>query len=239
MMRKVGLTIGAYAASLLLAACSGTGGGSQAGLAQRTGSLPPPQVMASVPNASEAEYRIGPLDLLDISVFQVPDLSKEVQVNESGQISLPLIGAVQAGGKTVAQLQTDIAAALSKSYMQSPQVSVVVKEANSQRITVDGAVTKPGQITLSGTTTLLQAVALSGGLAKGADARGILVFRTVDQKKTVAKFDLNAIRKGTAQDPVMYGGDVVVVDTTLLGSALGGLRDTVPVFGIFTALSTL
>ena len=201
--------------------------------------LPAPEILASVPNAAQVEYRVGPQDLLEISVFQVPDLSKTVKVNSSGQISMALIGVVQAGGKTVSELETEIKTKLEAKYLQSADVSVFVKEANSQQVTVDGAVAKPGLVTLDGQTTLLQTIAISGGLAKGANPRGIVVFRTVNQKKMAAKFDLVAIRAGKAQDPVLAGGDIVVVDTSLFGSALAGIRDSLPVFGLFTAVSTL
>ena len=98
---------------------------------------------------------------------------------------------------------------------------------------------KPGKVTLDGQTTLLQTIALSGGLARGANPRGIVVFRTIDQKKMAAKFDLTAIRAGTAEDPVLYGGDIVVVDKSAFGSALAGIRDALPVFGVFSAVSSL
>ena len=123
--------------------------------ATRTTSLPTPPVLSAEPNAAQVEYRIGPQDLLDISVFQVPDLSKTVKVNASGQISMALIGVVQAGGKTVSELEDEIASKLNAKYLQSAQVSVFVKEANSQQVTVDGAVEKPGKVTLDGQTHAL------------------------------------------------------------------------------------
>jgi polysaccharide export outer membrane protein len=91
-------------------------------------------------------------------------------------------------------------------------------------------------VPLSGQTTLLQTIAMSGGLAEGADPRGILVFRTVDQQRMAAKFDLTAIRTGKAEDPMLYGGDVVVVDSSGLRGALGNIRENIPVFGLFSAL---
>ena len=141
--------------------------------------------------------------------------------------------------RTVSELETEIKTKLEAKYLQSAQVSVFVKEANSQQVTVDGAVVNPGMVALNGQTSLLQSIAMSGGLAKGANARGIVVFRTVDQKKMAAKFDLKAIRSGQAPDPLLYGGDIVVVDTSALSSALGGLRDALPAFGLFTAVSAL
>jgi polysaccharide biosynthesis/export protein len=223
----------------LLTACTSAGsstGASGDGAAERANSLPEPKAVAALYNAAQTEYRVGPLDLIEISVFQVPDLSKTVKVSASGDIALPLIGTLKAGGRTVSELEGDIASRLEAQYLQSAQVSVFVKEANSQQVTVDGAVEKPGLVSLSGQTTLLQTIAMSGGLAKGADPRGIVVFRTVDQKRMVAKFDLAAIRDGNAEDPRLYGGDVVVVDSSGLRGALGSIRENVPVFGLFTAL---
>jgi polysaccharide export outer membrane protein len=228
-----------FALWVLLAGCSAGGAGTAPGTATRTGSLPPPEILAAVHNAAQAEYRVGPQDLLEISVFQVPDLSKTVKVNSSGEISMPLIGVVQAGGKTVSELETEIKTKLEAKYLQRAEVSVFVKEANSQQVTVDGAVTTPGMVTLDGQTTLLQTIAMSGGLAKGANPRGIVVFRTVGEKKMAAKFDLSAIRAGAAEDPLLYGGDVVVVEASALSKAFGGISSTIPVFGLFTAMAAL
>jgi len=223
---------------VLLAACSAMGGGpgGSAVAVTTTGSLPAPENLSAIPNAEEAEYRIGPLDVIEVSVFQVEDLSKTVQVNASGQIALPLIGTVAAAGKTVADLETEIADRLGERYLQSPQVSVFVNEAMSQRVTVEGAVVNPGIVSLTGPTTLLQTIALSGGLTEVADARGIVVFRTVSQRRTGAKFDLAAIRAGRAEDPVLHGGDIVVVDQSGLRSTMGSIRQNIPVFGLFSAL---
>src|SRR5215207_4542635 len=92
------------------------------------------------PADSNEDYRIAPLDVVEISVFGVPELSRTVQVSSSGTINLPLVKEVHAGGRTSIELEHDISAELDKKYLQQPQVSVYVKEFNSQRITVDGAV---------------------------------------------------------------------------------------------------
>ena len=85
------------------------------------------------------EYRIGPSDLLTVTVFQVEDLTRDVRVNNAGQVSLPLIGAVDAAGRTVNELETLIASRYGARYLQNPQVSVFVKEFSSQRVTVGGS----------------------------------------------------------------------------------------------------
>jgi polysaccharide export outer membrane protein len=234
-IKRAVIAVAAFAFALAGCASSGPNGGGPL-IAERTERLPAPDVLAAIPNAAEAEHRIGPSDVLEVAVFQVPDLSKTVQVNASGEIALPLIGVVAAGGRTIAELEAEIAGKLGERYLQSPQVSVFVKEAVSQRVTVEGAVKTPGMVTLNGPTTLLQTIALSGGLTEWADARGILVFRTVQRQRTAAKFDLADIRAGEAEDPLLHGGDVVVVDQSGFRSAMGSVRQNIPVFGLFSAL---
>jgi polysaccharide export outer membrane protein len=187
----------------------------------------PPGVADS--GQDQQDYRIGPLDVLDISVFGVPDLSKTIPVSASGQIAFPLIGLVPAAGKTTAELKADLEKRLGAKYLQSPQVEVSVKESTSQRVTVEGAVRDSGMYPLVGETTLSQTIALAKGVDETADTHGVLVFRKVNGKKNVAKFDLTAIQKGKATDPVLQGGDVVVVDQSGLKAAWAGLRNTLPV----------
>jgi polysaccharide export outer membrane protein len=181
-----------------------------------------------------ADYRIGPQDLLEISVFQVADLNRTVRVNGSGEISLPLIGNVHAGGRTVHQVETEVAGKLTQTYLQNPQVSVFVKEFTSQRVTLEGAVNKPGIYPLTGQTTLLQAIAMGAGVSELADLQGVLVFRVIDGRKKAAVFDLKQIRKGTAEDPQIYGDDIVVVEESGSRSMFSRIIKAIPVLGVFT-----
>ena len=143
-----------------------------------TQSLPPPDTTAaSGAYVGVSDYRVGPLDLLEVSVFQVPDLNRTVRINTSGQISLPLIGAIRAGGKTVTELEAEIAAKLSAQFLQNPQVSVFVKEFSSQRITVEGAVKNPGIFPITGKTSLLQVIAMARGFEELAREGGVSVPR--------------------------------------------------------------
>jgi polysaccharide export outer membrane protein len=101
-----------------------------------------------------AEYRIGVGDKLSVRVFQVADLSfEELVVDTSGNINLPLIGAVRSAGRTAGEMSTDIALRLAAQYLRDPQVTVTIKEAASQKITVDGAVTNPGVYEKRGSTS--------------------------------------------------------------------------------------
>jgi len=193
-----------------------------------TDSLPAPDsTSASGAYTGVSDYRIGPLDLLEVKVFQVADMDREIRVNTSGFISLPLIGSLQAGGKTVQELEYEIAEKLSLAYLQNPQVSVFVKEFTSQRVTVDGAVKKPGIFPITGRTTLLQVVALSEGLDVLADPRAVVVFRTIEGQRMAALFDLVLIRSGESEDPQIYGDDVIVVEQSGARSVIKGFTDTI------------
>ena len=183
-----------------------------------------------------SEYHIGAQDLLEISVFQVPDLNRTVRVNSGGQISLPLIGDLLAGGRTVQEVEKDIATKLQEGFLQNPQVSVFVKEFTSQRVTVEGAVREPGIFPLSGRTTLLQAIAMAKGLDPLANLQGVVVFRTVGGKKMAARFDLKAIRAGKVTDPEVYGDDIVSVDQSGSKTALRRVIEALPLVSIFTLL---
>lgn len=184
--------------------------------------------------APSAEYRIGVGDKLDVRVFQVEDLSfTELVVDTSGNINLPLIGAVRGSGRTAGEMATEIAGRLAAQYLRDPQVTVTVKEAASQKITVDGAVTRPGVYEMRGSTTLLQAVAMAEGPSRVADLTKVAVFRSIDGRRSVAVFDLSAIRQGRASDPQVLGDDVIVVDTSRLNSALREVVGALPAFAAF------
>lgn len=192
----------------------------------------------SVPDEGEAaaDYRVAPMDVVDVTVYDAPNLSRAAQVSAAGVISLPLIGNVKATGKTTDQLQADIAARLAKDFMQSPQVFVSVKEYNSQRVTVDGAVVKPGVFPLKGKTTLVEVVAQAGGLNEMGSPSGVYVLRKVDGKKMAARFDLGEIRKGKKEDPVMRAGDIVMVDESGGKVMFKNLQSVTGFTGIFSLL---
>jgi len=186
----------------------------------QSASLPPtqtiPQFQSQTPatNMVRPDYIIGPDDVISVNVFQVPDLSGTVQVDSEGNVLLPLLGEVRAAGRSVSQLSQQIAAAYGAKYVRDPKVTVSVKNSESQKVTVEGAVVQPGIYPISSGTTLMQAVAL----AKGPDAKlasdKVAIFRTVGGNRTQAVFDLSDIRDGKVQDPQVQAQDVVVVDTS-------------------------
>lgn len=232
-LRRVGAVL-LLALAIALAACSASPG---VKAVAKGSALPPPDTTtASGGYEGGSDYRVGPQDLLEITVFGVAELGRTVRVNSNGQISLPLIGGVQAGGRTIPELERDIGAKLAQSYLQNPQVSVFVKEFTSQRVTMEGALTKPGIYPLTGKTTLLQAVAMAGGLDPLAQLDGVVVFRQVDGKKMAAVFDLRKIRTGAAEDPQVYGDDLVVVEQSGSKSALQNFIKAAPALGLFLLL---
>lgn len=185
------------------------------------------QVVASVPSvASESAagtlmtdtgrpasgFPIGPQDTVVVDVFDVPDLSRTVQVDNSGFIVLPLIGQIQASGRTTDELAQDIKAVLARKYMKNPIVSVTMKDAASQKVTVDGEVNQPGMYEIGPETTLSQAVSLAKGPDQVADPHHVAVIRLTPQGRQTTVYDLEDIRDGKATDPFVKPRDVIVVD---------------------------
>ena len=219
---------------LLLAACASSGGTRGAAASSVTALPPPDTTAASGAYEGATDYRIGAMDLLEISVFGVQDLDKEVRVNSNGQISLPLVGGVMAGGRTIPELEAELAKKYGDGFLQNPQVSVFVKEYSSQRITLEGAVKKPGIYPITGRTSLLQAIALAEGVDdKIADLGGIVLMRQVEGKRQAAVFDLRLVRKGLVDDPQVYGDDIIVVEQSGSKSAFRRFIETAPAVGVF------
>lgn len=189
-------------------------------------------------SVKSGEYHISPGDLLDISVFQVPTLNREVQVDAAGDISLPLLGEIKAAGKTTQALQAELTQKLGAKYLQSPEVFVFLKGAAGRHVTITGAVRKPGVYPVVGQLTLIQALAESGDLSDVGDPNAILVFRQQNGKRMVARFNIGNIRAGKAADPDLYPGDMVVVDTSGTRSAWHSFTQVLPVAGFFTTVAT-
>jgi polysaccharide export outer membrane protein len=162
----------------------------------------------------DTAYKIGPLDVLDISVFQAPELSKTVEVASNGTIDVPLLGETPVVGKSAYQLQQELNLRYGAKYLQNPQVTVSVKQFNSSRVTISGAVNRPGVFPYKG-ETLLQFVTMAGGLAPEANSM-VVVLRQSNGARSGAKFNLSDIEAGRTNDPAMQPGDLVVADTSVV-----------------------
>jgi polysaccharide export outer membrane protein len=199
--------------------------------------LPPAAAnLTAVAEPGHVAYRIGPLDVLTVTVFRVPELSAEVQVADTGTINLPLIGDVQAAGRTAKDVEKEVTAKLGEKYLQNPQVTVFIKEYNAQRVTVNGAVKKPGVFPLKGRTTLLQLISMAEGLDHNRASSNVVVFRNSNGKRTAARFDLDQIHDGTAEDPTLQPGDIVVVDDSSAKILWQNLLRALPITNVFTAV---
>jgi polysaccharide export outer membrane protein len=215
-----------------LAGCASGRGGP---VAYNPGNFGAPDVQAA-PIAA-AQERIGPLDKLKISVFNVEAFTGEYQVDANGNIAYSLLGTVSAAGKTPDELARILASRLNEKLYRDPKVQVAIAIPAEQTVTVDGSVKDPGIFPIKGTTTLLRVVALAHGMAEDANPSRVIVFRTVKGVKLSGAFDVKAIRLAQEPDPTIYGNDVVIVDGSRARRLFKDiLQATSPVFGILRPL---
>lgn len=190
--------------------------------------------LASAGDVDTGDYRISPRDILDVSVFQVPDLNKTVQVGADGNITLPLIGRTGVRGKTTQQAEQIIASKLSRKYLQSPQVTVSIKQFG-QKVTINGSVKTPRVLSADGSLTLSQAIAEAGGLSETANSNRVHIARVVNQHVQDETYDLDAIQSGKSPDPALHAGDIVVAEESGAKVAFKNIKDLLP----FAVLATL
>jgi polysaccharide export outer membrane protein len=187
------------------------------------------------PVTGAVDYRVGPLDVLEVEVYDSKELTRTVRITAGGEFSMPLVGRLQVNGMTIAEVQDAITKRLAERYFEDPQVSVFVKEYLSQRVTVEGAVKMPGVIALTGRTSLLQLVSMTGGIERDANPGGIIIYRNIDNRRNAAVFDLRKIRTGELIDPEVIGGDVVVVDYSGFRSTMRDVLVATPLLAVFIA----
>lgn len=161
--------------------------------------------------AADRPALIGPLDTIQVDVFGVPELSREMQVDASGRISMPLVGTIDARGKTASELASAVENTLSGRYVRHPDVTVNIKSSVSQVVTVDGQVIEPGLYPVTNQMTLLRTIASAKGLAEFAKQDDVVILRTVDGRKMAGLYNIDAIRRGAYDDPAIYANDVVIV----------------------------
>lgn len=181
-------------------------------------------------------YRLGALDTVTLSIFQVPDVTGDYQVDPTGDLNLPLIGRVDAEGRTLSDLQSAIKSRYGAKYLNNPDVRVEIKQAVSQRLTVEGAVNQPGIFPLSGEMTLIQAIATARGVTGDAITSRVVVFRKIGGRREAAAFDLRKIRSGEMADPLVFGNDVVVVDGSRVRQTLRDTLNAIPLLAVFGAI---
>jgi polysaccharide export outer membrane protein len=167
---------------------------------------------ARQPATIDTGYGIQPGDILEVSVWKEKDLQRDVLVRPDGGFSFPLIGDVQATGKTVEQLRKELATRLQR-FIPDPVVTVATKLAAGNKIYVIGRVHKPGEYIASRYVNVMQALSMAGGMTPFAAANGIVILRRVNGAETAIRFKYNQVRKGKnlTQNIILQSGDVVVV----------------------------
>jgi len=228
-LRSLFSIVGAGILALSLSACTSS----------RGGNIPYDVADFGAPDSQSAmvldeDYQIAPLDTLKINVFQVEDLSGEYEVDLTGHIAMPLIGSVKAVDMTTAQLQASLVDKLGESYLRNPDVTVGITKSTGSNITIDGSVNVPGVYPVNGRITLLQAISMARGTDPAANERRVAVFRQIDGQRMAAAFDLIDIRSGSEPDPVVYRGDIIVVDGSKTRAAFQSVLRSMPLFNFFT-----
>jgi polysaccharide export outer membrane protein len=176
---------------------------------QDTAALPAPD--RNDLTAADRPSLIGPLDTIQVDVFNVPELSREMQVDASGRISMPLAGTIDARGKTAAELAAAVEGALRGRYVRNPEVTVNIRSSVSQVVTIDGQVVEPGLYPVTNQMTLLRAIASAKGFSEFARQEDVVVLRTVGGHKMAGLYNVSAIRRGAYDDPAIYANDMIIV----------------------------
>ena len=175
-------------------------------------SPPPPAALVQPTTGAAPDYIIGAGDILEISVWKDPALTRQVVVLPDGTFSFPLVGRFPADGKTVEELSTAMVARLTR-YIPEPDLSVIVQQVNSQVVYVIGKVNRPGHFPLNRNIDVLQALAMAGGLNVFADEKDIRIFRKTKNQTLVIPFNYRAVTDGNRleENIVLQRGDVIVV----------------------------
>lgn len=213
-----------------------------AGCATRGGPIPYGGANLSVPDRPAAEdvaydIPLGPLDVISVTVFRVPDLSGEYQVNAHGMVDLPLLGAVEVRDQEPNAFAAALERLYGARYLNNPDITVRVVDSHSTDITVEGGVNNPGIYPLPGKTTLLGAIAIAHGIDQdNANPRRVVIFRKQGGKTVAAAFDLLSIHQGEMADPLVYPGDTIIVESNDLRQIYRDLVQTLPAIAIFNRL---
>lgn len=201
------------------------------------------RTLAFSPSKNESDYRIGPNDILDINIFEAPEMNREVRVSAGGEISLPLLETVDVSGLTPRELETLLEERLHQKYMKDPHVGVFVRDVESHPVSVMGAVRKPGVYQLRGSKTLLELLSMAEGLADDAGDT-VLILRGAalgspqptppgpveDESNpslhSVAKVNLKELLDSTdaRNNPEVCPGDIVKVSRAGVVYVVGAVR---------------
>jgi polysaccharide export outer membrane protein len=170
------------------------------------------EAQATAAQVVEEKYQLGPEDVIEISVWKEPDLTKQITISPDGKISYPLVGDVQVAGKTVKQVREEISKRLEK-FVTDAQVTVILLKTQYYKIYVVGKVNKPGEFLVGRPANVMQALAMAGGLTPFASPSKIVILRRVGGIERTLPFDYKSVSRGDflEQNITLLPGDVVVV----------------------------
>ncbi|MGB6184557.1 polysaccharide biosynthesis/export family protein [Sphingopyxis granuli] len=194
--------------------------------------LPQPSADDGV-RASRVAF-IGPFTELRVEVFGVPDMQRDIMTDGKGGFTFPLVGELDAGGKTTDVIAEEIRSKLAGRYVRDPQVTVNFKSPTtpfslqSMSVIVDGQVEKSGAYPVVGRVTLMRAVALAGGTTEYAKMDDVVIFRTVEGKEYAGLYNLGAIQRGNYADPEVFPNDVIIVGDSPQRRRMRDLLQSVP-----------
>lgn len=228
-MKFVWKALGLLAFSIALAGCQKTVASQEpAGAAAY-------DAIAVAQPVSAGEYRLRAGDRIDVRVLREEEFSKDkVLIDQSGNVSLPLIGSVPAAGRTQDELAETVRQRLAATFLRDPRVSVMIETAAPVTLAVEGDVEDPGVYEIVPGSTLLTALALAGSPTDTAKLDEVLIFRTVEGQRLGGRFDVAMIRAGAAADPAVLPGDIVVVGYSQARGAFQDFLKAAPLINIFT-----
>jgi polysaccharide export outer membrane protein len=219
-------------ATMSLAACSTTAPNPNLPRGEAAYQVIPPEA----PQRDQYVFSAG--DVISVDVFGETGLSRpQLLVDEAGNVQLPLVGEIKAEGQTSRQLSTQIADFLGRKYLVNPQVSVAIIEPAKRFVTVEGEVKTPGVYEFTGRFSLLSAVARAQSPSDAARLSEVIVFRQVDGKTMVARFDLKKIRSGLLPDPEIINGDVVTIGRSPIRASWQDILKAAPLLNTFVVLN--
>lgn len=189
------------AAGLLLMLCAADGAYAQALTSTPAAMIVPP-----------SDYTIGPDDVLTIVFWRHKDLSGDVVVRPDGKVTLPLINDVQAANLTPDQLRLELTEQIGR-FVEEPTATVIVKQVNSRKVFITGNVVKPGSYPLTAPMTVVQLIALAGGLGEFADGKNITIVRSESGRPVSYQFSYHSVarRKNLKQNIELKPGDTIIV----------------------------
>ncbi|WP_241233540.1 polysaccharide biosynthesis/export family protein [Altericroceibacterium xinjiangense] len=216
---KLKMNVGHFAAvlvlpSLLLAGCATSKPSAEPGTAvtRLDQQVMPNPTRADLPLSTRV-YALGAFDEIRIDVFGIEQMTGlTMQVDGGGQIAFPLVGTIDAAGKTTGDLAAEIETGLRQAHVRNPRVTVNLTEGVSNVFTVQGEVGEPGVYPIKGRTTLMSAVASARGTTEFSKLKDVVILRTVSGQSYAGLYDLGAIREGVYADPEIFAGDVVMVE---------------------------